>query len=886
MFAGWKKILFLFFLFSFFLTLSVHLWGVSLSPDLVDKLRKEGKLEEWINRSKLARQQGVDHPNPYPPMLGKGPALVDTLKPLVICIDFDDNQHSHDTSEFSSLLFSQGFVYPTGSMRDFYLENSFGQMELMGGVAGWHRLPELYSYYVAGQNGFGPYPNNAQRMAEDAVEAADPYVNFADYDYDQDGWVDALVIVHAGPGAEQTGNPNHIWSHAWSMSTVLVRDGVSLRSYNTDPEVRSGGVLVDMGVFGHEFGHTLGLPDLYDGDYSSEGMGNWTMMAGGSWNNGGKTPACFDGWCKYKMGWTSLTWISSNQTNVEILQAETTPISYRLWASGGGGQQYFMVENRQRTGFDRYIPGDGLLIYHVDEGSHSNSQEWCPGDSASPHFRVALEQADGKYELEHCYGSGNSGEAGDAYPGTWNKRAFDDTTSPSSHDYSDNSTQVAVWNVSDSDSVMQANLDVTWSHPCLFLNNVTFNDSAPGGNGNGRPESGESVKIYFTISNIWLPLNGTTVTGSADTAGITFNAASSFLGDIGTGGSANNHSNPIEFTVDHNFPGKPVTFTLQVEGNGGTYSYDFALRVAVGKAEILIADDDSGSIQDYLSYYTVPLDSLKNIYDVWDTQTKKEPDFSFNQYKYLIWYTGDHKTSLFSSTQVESLISFLDHGGCLFLTSQDAAEVLANSSDPGDTLFLRNYLHSGYGGYSPRHFVMGYAGDEVGDTLWIFPEGTPGANNQSSKDNLIPDSLADTVLVYADNMFGPTDSVAGIKFQGDYKLVYFGFGFEGINEGGYYFHGQWLSQPKLVMERVLSWLKTPWLYLPGDPNGDKIVDVGDVVYLINYLFKNGPAPNPKAAGDVIGTDCVIDVGDVIYLINYLFKSGAPPHEGCAKVDNY
>ena len=875
-----RRILVSIFFISVFIFTSVYIWGVSLSPELVEKLKKEGKLEEWTYRFQIAQQKGVEQPNPQPPLLGRKAATVDTLKPVVICIDFDDNPHSHDTSEFSTLLFSEGFTYPTGSMRDFYRENSFEQLELLGGVTGWHRMPQLYSYYVAGQNGFGSYPNNAQKMAEDAVDAADPYVNFADYDYDQDGWVDALVVVHAGMGAEETGSDNQIWSHAWVMSTVLIRDGVSLYSYNTDPEIRNGGVLVDMGVFGHEFGHTLGLPDLYDGDYSSNGMGDWTMMAGGSWNNGGRTPACFDGWCKYKMGWTSPIWLTSNQTNVEILQAETTPLSYRLWTSGAGGSQYYLVENRQRTGFDRFIPGDGLLIYHVDEAAQGNSQEWCPGDPPSPHLKVALEQADGMYHLENCYNNLNSGDFGDPYPGSSNKRAFDDTTRPGSHDYSANSTQVAVWNVSDSDSVMQANLDVTWSRPCLILNNCVFNDSAPGGNGNGKPEGGETVKIYFSLLIIWLPLSGTAITGSADTAGITFIDPTSYLGDIGTGGTTNNYADPIEFTVSPDFPGRPVDFTLHAVGNGGSYTVDFTLTVAVGDAEILIVDDDSGSVQDYLTYYTAPLDSLRNIYDIWDTQVKKDPNFSFRQYKYLIWFTGDHKTSLFTPTQLDSLMSFLDQGGGLFLTSQDAAEVLANSSDPMDSIFLKDYLHAGYGGDNFRHLTAGYPSDEVGDTLWIYPENTPGANNQFYKDHLIPDSLADTVLVYTDNTFEPTDSVAGIKYQGDYKLVFFGFGFEGINSSGDYFHGKWLSRPVLVMQRVLGWLKTPWLFVPGDSNGDMAVDVGDVVYLINYLFKGGASPSPLASGDV-NADCVVDVGDVVYLINYLFKGGAPPNQGCA-----
>ncbi|NIN01455.1 MAG: M6 family metalloprotease domain-containing protein [candidate division Zixibacteria bacterium] len=862
------------------LAFGADLWAVSLSPELVERLRAEGRLEEWIGRADLARQKGVWQPNPIPP-LRKGGKMgqVDTTKAIVILVDFNDNQHSRTTGEFDTLLFSKGFVVSTGSMRDFYWENSYQTFELIGDVAGWFRMPQDYSYYTYGESGFGPYPNNAQRMVEDAVNAADSVVNFADYDGDGNGFVDALFVVHSGLGAEETGSGWQIWSHRWVTSEYVFLDGVIVYDYSTEPEIRIGTGLVDMGVFCHEFGHVLGLPDFYDYDYSSEGLGDWTLMAGGSWNNSGRTPAHFDAWGKKTLGWTTVNVVTSNQTDVEILQAETAPFCYRLWTSGSLGDEYFLVENRQKTGFDRYIPGHGLLIYHVDENTFGNSHEWCPGDSPVEHYMVALEQADGQFELEGCYGYGNQGDSRDPFPGTWDKRAFDDTTGTSSRHYSDSSTQVAVWNVSDSDSVMYANLDVTWSRPCLLLDEFTMDDLA-GGNGNGRPEEGETVRLYFTVSNIWLPLDGASVTASADAAGITFTDDYAYLGDIETGGSADNYSDPLEFVVDSLFVAKPVIFTLHVEGNVGSYSHDFSVRVAVGTARILIADDDSGSAEDYLSYYTAALDSLNYIYDVWDTQNKGEPDFSFNDYRYLIWFTGDHKTSMFNQAQVESLMSFLDNGGGLFLTSQDAAEILSGSINPWDTLFLRDYLHVSYAGDCSRHLVGAYPGDEVGDDLWIFPGNTPGANNQTSKDNLVPDSLADTVLVYAEIGFVPTDSVAATKFAGDYKVVFFGFGFEAINSSGDYFHGHWLSKPDLVMQKVLAWLKTPLHYVAGDADGNQTVNAGDIVYLINYLFRDGPAPDPLEAGDANG-NCVLEAGDIVYLISYLFRGGPPPEPGCA-----
>jgi immune inhibitor A len=190
-------------------------------------------------------------------------------------------------------------------------------------------------------------------------------------------------------------------------------------------------------------------------------LGYWSIMAHGSWNNDGKNPAHFDAWCKYKLGWIDIDTLTVDLTHVAIPQAETSPKAYRLWTSGGGGSQYFLVENRQKTGFDTSLPGHGLLISHVDEGVANNNGEWCPGNPTYPHYKVALEQADGLFELEGCYGPPNKGDEGDPFPGEYDKRTFDDCTIPSSRDYYDSSTYVAVWNISESDSVMYANMQVT-----------------------------------------------------------------------------------------------------------------------------------------------------------------------------------------------------------------------------------------------------------------------------------------------------------------------------------------------------------------------------------------------------------------------------------------
>jgi hypothetical protein len=228
-------------------------------------------------------------------------------------------------------------------------------------------------------------------------------------------------------------------------------------------------------------------------------------------------------------------------------------------------------------------------------------------------------------------------------------------------------------------------------------------------------------------------------------------------------------------------------------------------------------------------------------------------------------------------------MSFLDNGGRLFLTSQDAAEALYSSGVPLDTLFLKNYLHCRFiNANCTQRLIMGEPLDTVGDTLYIQAYGVGSAENQSSKDVLLPDGSAITVLKYAKSGWNRVDSVAGIRYANSVnhsRVVFFGFGFEGMNPSGEEYQGQLLSMPHFVMHRVMEWLKTAD-YTCGDCNGDHIVDAQDVVCLMNHMFAGAPPPDPRAAGDANG-DCVVDVSDVVYLLNYLFAHGPVPKGCCA-----
>lgn len=422
-----------------FLLLTIFSFSMPPHPKLLDVIRKnhlkipvlslnEGEIKE------LKLEDNVLKSEKY---------LNGTIHAVMLLVDFPDNQHQVEKSFFEDLANSIGLNWPvkypgntnSGSIKEYYLWVSKGQMNLIIDVYGWFTAPHDYSYYVNNYYGLGSYPRNVQKLVEDVIEIADNDIDFSKYDNDKDGYIDLLLIVHAGSGAEFSGNKNDIWSHK-SVISELTIDGVYAKDYAIEPEYWERPGDMTIGVYCHEIGHLLGLPDLYDTD--SYGLGSWSLMAYGSWNGEDKmggSPSGLDAWSKLQTGWYNANVFSENKKDVLLKNIMNDgDLIVLLRNDNDNSKEYFLLENRQLEGFDFYLPGRGLLIYHVDENKLTNSHQWYPGLNPEFHYMVALEQADGNFELEKKI---NSGDSSDPFPGDSYKTEFTPFTLPSSNYYLD-----------------------------------------------------------------------------------------------------------------------------------------------------------------------------------------------------------------------------------------------------------------------------------------------------------------------------------------------------------------------------------------------------------------------------------------------------------------
>ena len=400
-------------------------------------------------------------------------AQLEFYLPVLLGQYADVTETYFDAVDFQNLLFDDN---STGTMKEYYNEISYGNFLVDGTADGWYQSTYTMAQAV----------DNVKQYVAEIAELADPDFDYTQFDNDgpdnipnsgdDDGYVDGIIVVYSGCGAEWYPGNDNIWPHKSSLGSYeyetddLGANGsnVIVKSYAVNPELAGGGdcytnTIRPIGVYAHEFGHILGLPDLYDRDNSnggSEGIGHWCLMASGSWQGwGGDTPAHMSSWCKSEMGWLEPVVLSSDEISLNIPQVESSPYAVKIWEDDYFWSRYFLVENRQPVGFDSDLEGPGLIIYHVDENRRYGSYRFSsgPANDDETHKLVDVEEADGLDDMDNEV---NRGDAGDPFPGTSNNFTFNDNSYPSASRYDNTETGIAVFNISSSDSLMTADVNI------------------------------------------------------------------------------------------------------------------------------------------------------------------------------------------------------------------------------------------------------------------------------------------------------------------------------------------------------------------------------------------------------------------------------------------
>ncbi len=304
------------------------------------------------------------------------------LNYIILLVNYSDTETTHTQENFNNYMNETNYN-GYGSFKDFYLQSSYGALTIETTVTPWIQLPNTREYY---SDKYG-------ELLMEALVQADVYLDFSKFDNDLDGYIDGIGIIHQGRGQEASGDQLDIWSHSWSLELALANaeeertfDGVIANAYTIQPErleLQSYTGISTIGVMCHEFGHNLGAPDFYDTDYeacgSQPGNGKWDLMSSGSWNNTGQSPANHNIGMRDFYGWIEIQELIDQQY-VTMTNSFENKVGYIIYTDATN--EYFLLENRQPVTFDEYLPGHGLIIYHIDQDyvdihSYTNDINTC-----------------------------------------------------------------------------------------------------------------------------------------------------------------------------------------------------------------------------------------------------------------------------------------------------------------------------------------------------------------------------------------------------------------------------------------------------------------------------------------------------------------------------
>jgi len=437
-----------------------HFWkGVNgKSYQLVSGTYQEVNSQDIVQKAQQRRSKANQRrmKRLTPRKVGDVGSISGQKKGLIILVNFSDVvfRSGNNKALYQRIANEENFTYTVngsnsfkGSMYDYFKAQSEGLFELTFDVIGPVTVSKTQAYY--GSNDSNGNDEHPAEMVIEAITLADSQVNYADYDWDGDGTVEQVYVVYAGKGEADGGSDDTIWPHEYNLYSANYYgdgagpqklDGVWINTYACGGELNGSGVIAGIGTMCHEFSHCLGYPDFYDTDYSGgQGMGYWDLMCSGSYNGGGYQPAGYTSYERWVAGWKTPIELVNTQTISNMAALQTTGSNSYVIYNKGNNDEYYLLENRQKTGWDASLPGAGLLILHVDYSSSAWTSN-TPNDNPS-HQRMTWIAADNDYQYTISNGTkyySFSGMVNDPFPyGSVN--AFGKNTTPAATLYNKNS---------------------------------------------------------------------------------------------------------------------------------------------------------------------------------------------------------------------------------------------------------------------------------------------------------------------------------------------------------------------------------------------------------------------------------------------------------------
>ena len=309
-------------------------------------------------------------------------------KALVILAAFSNKSFSKGDDAivkfYDEVLNQEGYSQngAAGSVHDYFKDMSRGEFDLTFDIVGPVKVSKSATYYggpspiMGGTDHIGEFITEAIKKADEKCD-----IDWKKYDWDDDGEVEQVFVLYAGYGQATGGPTGTIWPNAWTLDEALQNsdgnggfsiDGVFINQYACSNELYldSGTVPMGLGVFCHEFSHCMGLPDMYDTNYgSTPTMGDWDLLAGGSYNGPQGIGWCPAGWTSYERayaGWLELTELKAGDIIKGMTSLEEADGKAYVIYNDNHKDEYYLLENHKGMGWDKYTPENGLLIIHVD----------------------------------------------------------------------------------------------------------------------------------------------------------------------------------------------------------------------------------------------------------------------------------------------------------------------------------------------------------------------------------------------------------------------------------------------------------------------------------------------------------------------------------------